>query len=118
MVSERRTKGSSLRVKGNELPFLNNRLVSKACSIGPLFILLLVRLGGEGWKAIDHLINLSLVTVDLHSNGVLQERPSKDEVKDTGKLDVSVFSWVPHLPVGVAIFTPGRKDLFVLTCMY
>lgn len=78
---ERGTKSSGIREKGNELSLLNNTLVGKAHSMGPLLILLPISLGSKGWKAIDHWINLSLITVDLLPNGVFPERSSIGEVK-------------------------------------
>lgn len=78
---ERGTKSSGIRGKSNELSLLNNTLVGKAHSMGPLLILLPISLGSKGWKAIDHWINLSPITVDLLPNGVFPERSSIGEVK-------------------------------------
>lgn len=104
-------------MKGNKLALLNNTLLSKPHSMRFLLILLLIGLGNKGWKEIHHLINMILFTVDLLSNGVFQKTYSMNEVKDKVTLRMSGFSWARHLPGGVTIFTPGRKDSFIFAHM-
>lgn len=101
-------------MKGSELPFSNMHWSANLIRL--LFILLLTSFRGEGWKEAHHLVNMSLITVDPLSWDVFPKRSLVGEVKDKEKLFMVRFNWVHHLPVGVTIFTSGRKYLSLFIC--